>query len=213
MKRLIEFKYQNECYFLEENGTTVFNIKVSDLKFNSLDFYNGVYKGKSPHIELVNKLEADPYKKGGYIFSWLSDIVSDIKKEFPDLVDENEKVEAIIKLIPLFEFAACAGDGFYIDGNVPHTDIPDETGIADFAVNISGDSMEPTIMDKSRVYVKSIEELQHNDIGLFIINGDVMCKRYIKQGRGVKLVPDNDNYEPINKKDVYSFIVLGKVLI
>ena len=217
MKRLIEFKYQDEHYFLEENDTVVFSIEVSDLKFNSLAFYNGIYKGKLPNIELQNKLESDPHKKGAYIFSWLTEIISNIGDEFPELLAEDESKEEVetssVKLIPLFEFAACAGDGFFIDEHIPHTDIPDQTGEADFAVRISGNSMEPTILDKSIVYVKSMEELQNNDIGLFIINDNVMCKRFKKRGRGVLLVPDNSKYESISKKDVYSFKLLGKVLI
>ena len=215
MKRLIEFKYQDGNYILEENGANVFGIKVSDLKFNSLDFYNGIYKGKSPNIELVNKLVSDSYKKGEYIFKWLSDIVSGIANEFPDLIseDKDEDEKTTTRLIRLFDFATCAGDGFFVDVNVPYKEIEDITGEADFAVNISGDSMEPNIKDKSIAYIKKVEELQHKDIGLFVVNGNVMCKRYIKKGKGAELVPDNNNHETIRKKDVYSFKILGKVII
>lgn len=218
MKRSIMFKYEEDNYFLEENGASVFSIKVSDLKFDSLAFYSGIYKGKSPNVELLDKLESDPPKKGRYIFSWLSEIISAIRNEFPELVAEDEvseeAVTASISFIPLFEFSACAGDGFFIDESISHTDIPDETGEANFAVAISGDSMAPTIMDGSIIYVKEAEELQHNDIGLFVVNGDVMCKRYIKRGQDVMLVPDNNKHKTISKKDVYgSFRILGKVLI
>lgn len=217
MKRLIEFNYQDEKYILKENDTVVFSIKVSDLKFNSPAFYEGIYKGKQPNIELLNKIESDPHKKGTYIFYWLTEIISAIKNEFPELIAEdevNQETDATpIRLIPLFEFSACAGDGFFIDATIPHKDIPYKTGEADFAVRISGNSMEPTIEDGSIIYVKKAEELQHNDIGLFVVNGNVMCKRIKKQGRGVILVPDNSEYEPIRKKGVDSFKILGKVII
>ena len=225
MKRSIEFKYQDEKFFLEENGTPVFSIKISDLKFDSLAFYNGLYKGQSPNIELLDKSGSDPYKKGKYIFDWMSKIVSDIRNEFPELIAEDEADQeakqetdqgtdaASIRLIPLFEFSACAGDGFFIDANIPHKDIPDDTGGADFAVQVSGNSMEPTIKDGSIIYVKQAEELQHNDTGLFVVNGNVMCKRFKKQGRGVILVPDNSEYKSIRKRDINSYRLLGKVLI
>lgn len=213
MKRLIEFKYHNDTYYLEEKGTSVFSINVSDLKFNSLNFYEGIYKGKSPNIELVNKLESDPHKKGTYIFSWLSDIISGISNEFPDIQSNDENDTAPIRLIPLFEFTDCAEDNFIINELIPHTDIQVQASEANFAVNISGDCMEPTIRDKSIIYVKSVEDLNHNDIGLFIANGAVMCKRYIKRGRGFILVSDNSNYDPISRKDLDSFKILGKVLI
>ena len=52
-------------------------------------------------------------------------------------------------------------------------------------------------------------------VGLFVVNGDVMCKRYIKQGRGSKLVPDNPNgkHKSFGKKDIISYKLIGKVLI
>ena len=46
MKRTIEFSFQDDEYFLREDGTRIFTIKASDLKFNSVDFYSGVYKKK-----------------------------------------------------------------------------------------------------------------------------------------------------------------------
>ena len=217
MRRLIEFKCKEDAYVLEENNETVFSIKATDLKFNAVDFYCGVYKNKTPIIELVNTISVDSYKKGKYIFDWLSDIVSQINNAFPDMSaqDEPEDVEVVVRLIHFYEFAACAGDGFVIDSDIPHEDVLDPTGRADFAVKITGDSMEPTIKDGSTIYVRITEELQHNDIGLFVVDGDVMCKRFIKQGRGYKLVPDNDNgnHKTFSKKDISTYKLLGKVIL
>ncbi|MBQ5969522.1 MAG: S24 family peptidase [Clostridia bacterium] len=212
MKRTIEFKLQDDSYFLEENGTRVFAIKVSDLKFNSLDFYSGVYKNKSANIELVNQIELDPHKKGDYIFAWLSEIVLALKKEFKE--DETVIEEANSeRIIPLFEFAVCAGDGFFLDESVPHSDVKDTTGIADFAVTIAGDSMEPTIKNHSVVFVKKEEIPMHKDVGLFVVNGDIMCKRYIKKGRGYTLSADNIKYNDIQGREIESISFLGRVIL
>ena len=217
MKRLIEFKHDDDSYILEENGLTIFTIKAADLKFNAVDFYRGVYKNKTAVIELVNNISLDPLRKGNYIFDWLSDIINQINNAFPDdeLPDIPTEISFPQKTIHLYEFAACAGDGFFIDSGIPYTDIPDPTGKADFAVKVSGDSMEPTIADQSTIYIKIVEELQHKDVGLFVVNGDVMCKRYLKQGRGSKLVPDNQNgkHKSFGKKDIISYKLIGKVLI
>ena len=212
MKRTIEFSFQEDEYFLREDGTRIFTIKASDLKFNSVDFYSGVYKNKSADIILLNRIASDPYKKGEYIFSWLSDIVSSISREFAqEEVVEEESLQ--IRKVPLYELAACAGDGFPIDGDIPHSEIPDSTGIADYAVTISGNSMEPTIMDNTVVFVKKEEAPEHNTVGLFVVNGDVMCKRYMKQGRGFRLVPDNNEHNAIPGKSISSFYYLGRVLL
>lgn len=212
MKRTIEFKFQGDEYFLQEEGIRIFTIKASDLKFNSLDFYNGVYKNKSANIVLENKIETDPYKKGEYIFSWLSDIVSEISREFAveETVGEDSSKS---RLIPLFEFSACAGDGFFIDDSIPHADIEDSTGCADYAVKVSGNSMEPTILDNSVIFIKKEETPEHKDVGLFVVDGNVMCKRYVKQGRGYKLVPDNNEHKTILGKSISSIAYLGKVIL
>ena len=212
MKRTIEFNFQDDAFFLQENGNHIFTIKASDLKFNSVDFYTGVYKNKSANIELVNRISSDPLKKGAYIYSWLSEIISSISTEFPEDAAGDEDMP-LVKVIPLYEFAACAGDGFFVDNNIPHSDIPDTTGIADFAVTVSGKSMEPTIKDKSVIFVKKAEEAEHNDVGLFVVDGEVMCKRYVKQGRGFKLVPDNVKFNILLGRDISTITYLGKVIL
>ena len=75
MKRQLSFDFENEQYILKENGQIIFSIDAQELKFVSLDFYNGVYKGKSTAIELTNAIKDDKYKKGNYIFSCLNDHV------------------------------------------------------------------------------------------------------------------------------------------
>ena len=216
MKRIIEFNFQDDKYCLNENGEIIFSIDTKDLKFNSLDFYNSIYKNKSVNIEIINKIVDDPHKKGSYILSWLNEIVNNIKKEIPEetLYEDSQIVEnSSSKIIPLFEFAACAGDGFIIDDNVSHTDIEDKTGKADFAVKISGKSMEPTILDNSIAFIKKEEVPTHNDVGLFVVDGNVTCKRYVKIGRGYKLVPDNVEFDIMPGKNIASITYLGKVII
>ncbi|MBR6646110.1 MAG: S24 family peptidase [Clostridia bacterium] len=217
MKRLIELKYADEHYFLEENGDVIFKIKVSDLRFDSLSFYKGIYEGKSVDIEFNKSIETDPYKKGAYIYKWLSEIISTVRAELVETITDNEvsvenESDTTPKMIPLFKFDVCAGDGFYSDQDIPHTDIIDRTGNADYAVRIKGHSMEPTLMDGDLIYVKEVTALDNNDIGIFLYNGELMCKRYVKEDNTEILVPDNDDYEPIIIKLDDNCIIRGKVL-
>ena len=55
---------------------------------------------------------------------------------------------------------------------------------ADFAVRISGDSMEPYIKDGSRVYVSRMCELTDGDVGIFFVDGDMKCKQYCEDSFG-----------------------------
>lgn len=212
MKRTIEFNFRDNEFFLQEEGNRIFTIKASDLKFNSIDFYNGLYKNKSTNIVLINKIVNDPLKKGEYIFSWLSEIISEISKEFAEEETIGEDPPQR-RVVPLFEFSACAGDGFFMSDNIPHTEIEDPSGYADYAVKISGNSMEPTIMDNSVIFVKKEEEPEHKKVGLFVVDGSVMCKRYVKQGRGYRLEPDNSEHKTITGKDISSITYLGKVIL
>ena len=89
------------------------------------------------------------------------------------------------RVIPLFFTPAAAGyaspafgeDFEYLEvgGDVPRQ--------ADFAVRIDGDSMEPYIMDESTVYVNR-DPLANGDIGIFFLDGDMLCKQYYKDEKG-----------------------------
>ena len=215
MKRQLKFKFENGKYIITEDNSTLFTIDGKTLKFISLDFYNGIYKGKTAAIELVNDLDNDTLKKGGYIFNWLNEIINSIQVELKDPELDDIQVVVLRKFVPLFELSACAGDGFYseepskADGEVesPFAD-------ADYAVKISGKSMQPTIMDKSTVFVEATEVLSDGDIGIFVVDGEVMCKRYREDGARVWLQPDNsDEFNSVELNEHMDCRVQGKVLI
>ena len=134
----------------------------------------------------------------------------------PDIDQVDDEAVKTCKFVPLFELSTCAGDGFYTDGP---SDIEDKVEspyeYADFAVNISGRSMEPTIRDGSMVFVQDIKDLLDRDIGIFVVDGQVMCKRYRENGTGKWLEPDNksDEFKVIHIKDETNCIIQGKVLI
>ena len=65
---------------------------------------------------------------------------------------------------------------------------------ADFAVKIDGESMEPYIRDGSTVYVNR-EPLENGDVGIFYVDGDMVCKQYYKDDAGnVRLLSLNRAY-------------------
>lgn len=118
MKRIIKLDYKDNQYVLLESDNIIFSINENDLKFDSLKFYNGIYKGenKSVDIELNNEITNDPSKKGNYIFNWLNKIFRDIFNEIGDTNgnDNNVSKPEDSKKIPLFELSACAGMAFIL---------------------------------------------------------------------------------------------------
>lgn len=219
MKRQLNFNYENGQYVIKEEDTVLFSIDGKELKFVSLDFYNGIYKDKSAAIELRNIISDDELKKGKYIYEWLTDIITSIQTELNDPEGEDHSVVQFVaaqsKQVYLFELAACAGDGFYSDGvSGSGEEIIAQFAEADFAVRISGRSMEPTIKDGDIVFVQKTEELNDQEIGIFVVNGDVMCKR-LREENGMRwLQPDNaiEDYKPIMLTEEVSCYCQGRVL-
>ena len=220
MKRQVTFDFENGEYVLKEHSRTIFHIDGKELKFISLDFYNGVYKDKTAAIELINKIGNDDFKKGRYVFEWLTDIVTSLQKELndPELSEntDNQSEDISSKTVYLFEMSACAGSGFYSDGpSRTEKEIDSPYPDADYAVKILGKSMEPTIPDQSIVFVKKVDELQDGEIGIFVVDGNVMCKRYKIEHGESWLQPDNDcdQYDSILLNDSIDCILQGKVLL
>jgi phage repressor protein C with HTH and peptisase S24 domain len=217
MKRQLKFELQNDKYVITENGTVIFTIGGKDLKFESAKFYNGVYKDKTAAIELTYDVDNDSIKKGGYIYLWLSEIVSSIQAELNDPeLEEVAEVVAFRKKVPLYELSACAGNGSYSSGP---SDVGGEIESvyidADYAVKISGNSMEPTIADNSIVFVQNVNELSDGDIGIFVVDGEVMCKRYRDDGEKKWLEPDNNStvYKKIYFQGAGDGYIQGRVLL
>lgn len=217
--KFLEFVYTDyfEAFEFKNRRNEILN--KAELKFVSLDFYNGVYKGKSTAIELTNAIKDDKYKKGNYIFSCLNDIITSIQDEIHEPLTETLSNEAepakLSKAVSLYELSACAGDGFFMDGaSAPEREIKTEYLDADYAVRISGKSMEPTITDGSIVFVKHVNELNEGDIGIFLVDGNVMCKRYCLDGGEKWLRPDNESpeFNAIRIKEGMNCLLQGKVL-
>ncbi|MBO4848895.1 MAG: helix-turn-helix domain-containing protein [Clostridia bacterium] len=118
----------------------------------------------------------------------------------------------VIRTVPLYDLPVSAGTGIFLDSDnyesYESDSIPPE---ANFAVRISGDSMEPMFSDGQIVFVRSTTELASGDIGIFIYNGDSYCKKLDKSD-GLRLMSLNPRYKPISIKYAYELRVVGKVV-
>ena len=89
---------------------------------------------------------------------------------------------------------------------------------ADFCIDISGDSMAPYIEDGQRVYVQRDATLEPFDVGVFFVDGDVLCKQYCVDSFGtLYLLSANKKREDANRvitRDSASTVVcFGKVIL
>lgn len=138
------------------------------------------------------------------------------------LTEQSEQIlrvdiEPAEKLIPKHILAyygkiAAAGKSFGFDNVFAGTiECPktDESQRADYAIGVSGDSMEPTFYDGDIVYVAKDTIPEIGDIGIFQKDNGI----YIKEIGENELTSHNAKYKPIvNNGDItYLGKVIGKV--
>lgn len=210
--------FSNFMYRLILHGESHYETQISSMH-NDLDFLDYIsetekqrtardllcmlYKLNPIHIE--NYIEEN--KKINKIKQWLKAIKNDT--EFK--LDSKERCPK--KIIKLYDYALSAGKGNdLMDVHVPYEDIKVENLAADFAIKVSGDSMEPKIANGSIVLVKQTEVLQDGDIGAFFYDGEVYCKILRKKETGVVLESINAKYKPINIDEKAVWKIYGKII-
>lgn len=121
-----------------------------------------------------------------------------------------------LKIIKLYDFSVSAGHGNFIgDEEATYTEITTEDRKADFAVKISGNSMEPDFHDGDILLVKSQNTLNNGQLGIFFYDGDTLFKKYKKNKKKITIISLNKDYDPVdipsNRKLVIQGLVLGKI--
>ena len=133
-----------------------------------------------------------------------------VNKEYSRVTAKAPKKARILK-IDWYDVPASAGTGTFLD-SAPSESIlvyeSREAEEADFALSISGDSMEPDFHDGDKVFVKKQRIIENGEIGIFIINGDVFIKELGKNC----LLSLNPKYEPIQFHADDSIYCCGKVI-
>ena len=201
MRRPMKFDLTDDAYVIREEGEVVFQIPFQGLRFDSKAFYLGLYaEGKSANIVLENAAIQKKDSKAAYVYKWLNEIIQAISNELPD--DETADDEAtdmdyqrLPKRIVLFDMAVCAGRGDFIEGQTASEEIDEQIETnnleADYALRISGESMEPTLHNGCIVLVKRIEEPEDTQVVVVNVDGNTMVKRYCISDGKAMLVPDN----------------------
>ena len=131
----------------------------------------------------------------------------------------TEPIHAAKKCLPLndtceiryYDRAASAGTGLFLDEAIAETltiqNTP-EAQQADYAIPVSGDSMEEEYHDGDIVLVKSCPCVRKGEVGIFLLDGSVYIKEY-----GEKcLISYNEDYPPIDLSKYETAACLGRVL-
>lgn len=93
-----------------------------------------------------------------------------------------------------------AGTGVYLgpeEFEIIYVEENDLTTRGDFAVPVSGDSMEPTYHDGDILVIEAMEDIPIGKIGLFTMDGE----GYVKQRGADALISLNPQYDPIPMRE------------
>ena len=131
--------------------------------------------------------------------------------EFVDAAEASQFSSKHNLIIPFFNNAVSAGVGeeFITDAEqfirIPQTY---KKLHADYAVRISGNSMEPDYSDGDILLVRFQEQLEPGELGIFITDN----KMYFKKLGAGRLIRLNPEYEDLTINSVFNPRVQGKVI-
>ena len=123
----------------------------------------------------------------------------------------GERVRTEKRRIDLYDLPVSAGVGVYLEEEAVETiSIPDteKTSDADFALRISGNSMEPKYHDGDILLVQACDSVEEGELGIFLLDGCGFFKRY----EGDRLASLNPDYAPILLKDFDEIQCKGRVV-
>lgn len=149
-----------------------------------------------------------------------------LKPRKPKVIQPVEKAEERIvtrkhnRYIPFYLTPPAAGIAVPLEGDEFEMLLADDSvpTDADYAVCISGDSMEPYIHDGEKVFVKETQALYDGDIGIFCVDGAMYCKQYyVDDKKNLHLLSANPNRVDANvyvdRESGSSVKCCGKVLL
>lgn len=128
--------------------------------------------------------------------------------QFPAKTEQDKEKCCYIDICAL---PAGAGTGVYLDDSrteplkIVHTNIADR---ANYAIRVSGDSMEPKFHDGDIVLVETCPSINIGEIGIFIVNGE----GFIKQYDGDTLISLNPKRKNIHLQEDDTVFCRGRVL-
>lgn len=115
------------------------------------------------------------------------------------------------RAVLLYDLPVSAGPGVYLDDSTAQEiHIPDneKTHAADFALRISGNSMEPKYHDGDILLIEDTETVEIGELGIFILDGNGYFKKY----GGDRLISLNPEYGDILLKEYAEAVCCGRAV-
>lgn len=168
-----------------------------------------LYPEEKDHINKYRSLDDTGKDHVDTILDWETARVQQLQKKDATVIDFHSTTDS--HLVSYYR-SASAGSGVFILGNEGSEQIaiPDtpENKLVDYAIGVSGHSMEPDYHDGDIVLVSQRVEMHPGDVGIFIINNDA----YIKEYGETELLSRNPNSPNIKVAEYDNIVCMGKVI-
>ena len=167
LRKLAEYFNTSIDYLVRDDVTDPNINKGASLKLQNGEFdYIQKYRALDPHGKRLVKVVLDEE---------MSRVEAEAR--LGEAQDEPERPRT--KVIPLLGASFAAGPGEPDFGN-PWTnyEVPANSK-ADFAIHITGDSMEPYLNDGS-IALGVKRNPENGEVGAFMLNGEFLCKQYCR---------------------------------
>ena len=208
--------FENLMYRLVLHGESHYEEQVYSIHDgnNFYEFISETEKQKTAKNVLCFMYLLNPYHMIAYLQEEPNSI-NKIKLWVKD-IPENDSFEisktVVKRIVPLYDLPLSAGVGNENFDGIPFEEYETENLLCDFALKISGDSMEPNIKDKSVVLIKRQSVVDEGKVGAFFLNDKVYCK-YLSYDNGKTLLCSyNDKYAPIEVKEYDTLFAYGEVI-
>lgn len=221
------FNFEKMCDNLDEHSLDRIHSVLYSLRriqYNDALFAKDKQYLFSTITELIGRIEryVDDFRTAtdfGKVFDYsfhnkrfINGEVAVLKRITNLITPEQKPVAESTIVIPFYETPVSAGTGSWLGDDilaewltVPRNDM---TTSADFALKISGDSMQPKFSNGETVLVKQTSSVFEGEIGVFVLNGE----SYIKKLGKKELVSLNPAYKPIPLHGFDDVRCVGKVL-
>ena len=221
------FNFEKLCDDLDEHSLDKIHSVLYSLRriqYNDALFAKDKQYLFSTITELIGRIEryVDDFRTAtdfGKVFDYsfhnkrfINGEVAVLKRITNLITPEKKPVAESTIVIPFYETPVSAGTGSWLGDDilaewltVPRNDM---TTSADFALKISGDSMQPKFSNGETVLVKQTSSVFEGEIGVFVLNGE----SYIKKLGKKELVSLNPAYKPIPLHGFDDVRCVGKVL-
>lgn len=173
---------------------------------------------ETTHIEKYRALDAHGVRVCDFIleeeYLRSSSMSRNTRVEIPEAIfraNATVSEKPRMRKIPLFADRVSAGGGVHLESSDATTISVvenEKTKRADFALRVSGNSMEPRYHDGDILLVENTPEIAVGELGIFICDGE----GYFKQFGGDCLISLNDEYAPIPLDSFGSFSCRGSVI-